>query len=92
MDLSKAFDRAPWPALWLALFEQGVPQHLICFFYNRCTADNMVQLSAMSVRVTNSRSQAVCDRAALSVRRYFVLFCTLPFETGGMPLDRAASI
>ena len=29
LDLSKAFDRARWPALWTALFEQGVPQHLI---------------------------------------------------------------
>ena len=35
MDLSKAFDRAPWPALCPALFEQGVPQHLICFFLQR---------------------------------------------------------
>ena len=29
LDLSKAFDRARWPALWTALFEQGDPQHLI---------------------------------------------------------------
>ena len=26
---SKAFDRARWPRLWPALFEQAVPQHLI---------------------------------------------------------------
>ena len=29
LDLSKAFDRVHWPALWAALFEQGVPEHLI---------------------------------------------------------------
>ena len=29
MDLSKAFDRAHWPALWAAFFEQGVSEHLI---------------------------------------------------------------
>ena len=29
LDLSRAFDRAHWPALWTPLFEQGVPQHLI---------------------------------------------------------------
>ena len=29
LDLSKAFDRAHWPALWAALLEQGVSQHLI---------------------------------------------------------------
>ena len=29
LDLSKAFERVHWPALWAALFEQGVPEHLI---------------------------------------------------------------
>ena len=29
LELSKAFDRAHWPALWAALFEQGVSEHLI---------------------------------------------------------------
>ena len=29
LDLSKAFDRVHWPALWAALFEQEVPEHLI---------------------------------------------------------------
>ena len=29
LDLSKAFDRVHWPALWAALLEQGVSEHLI---------------------------------------------------------------
>ena len=31
LDMSKAFDRVRCPALWAALFEQGVPEHLIWF-------------------------------------------------------------
>ena len=51
-----------------------------------------MKLSVTSVRVTNSRSQAVCDKAAFSVHGYFVLFWNLPCENGGMPLDKLASI
>ena len=29
LDLSKAFDRAHWPALWAALHDQGVSEHCI---------------------------------------------------------------
>ena len=36
LDLSKAFDRVHWPALWAALFEQGVPEHLIWVLQRVC--------------------------------------------------------
>ena len=36
LDLSKAFDRARWPALWTALFEQRVPQHFIWISQRVC--------------------------------------------------------
>ena len=51
-----------------------------------------MKLLVILVRVTNSRSQAVCDKAAFSVHGYFVLFWNLPCENGGMPLDRLALI
>ena len=28
LDLSKAFDRVHWPALWRALVDEGIPDHL----------------------------------------------------------------
>ena len=61
-------------------------------FYNGCIMDNMVKLLVILVRVTNSRSQAVWDKAAFLVHVYFVLFWNLPCENGGMPLDRLALI
>ena len=67
---SLLFDRVHWPALWAAVFEQGVPEHWILGFLGfttGCTTDNMV-------RVTNSRSRAVCDKAAFAVHGYLVLF------------------
>ena len=41
LNFSKASDRAHWTALWTALFEQGVFQHLISGF-TTSTTDNMV--------------------------------------------------
>ena len=29
LDLSKAFDRVHWPALWTALVDEGIPVHLV---------------------------------------------------------------
>ena len=34
LDLSKAFDRTHWPTLWVALREQGVPEHLVWLLAN----------------------------------------------------------
>ena len=34
LDLSKAFDRIHWPTLWVALREQGVPEHLVWLLEN----------------------------------------------------------
>ena len=51
-----------------------------------------MKLLGTSAGVTNSLSQAVCDKAAFSVHGYFLLFWNLPCENGGMPLDRLASI
>ena len=34
LDLSKAFDRVHWPALWLALSEQGLSEHMIWMIQN----------------------------------------------------------
>ena len=34
LDLSKAFDRVHWPTLWVALREQGVPEHLVWLLEN----------------------------------------------------------
>ena len=34
LGLSKAFDRIRWPTLWVALREQGVPEHLVGFLAN----------------------------------------------------------
>ena len=34
LDLSKAFDRVHWPALWLALPEQGLSEHMIWMIQN----------------------------------------------------------
>ena len=59
-------------------------------FYNGGATDNMVKLSVTSVGLTTSRSQAVCDKAALSVHGYFVLFWKLPRENGRTPLGRLA--
>ena len=33
MDSSKAFDQVHRPALWRALFDQGVPDHLVWIFH-----------------------------------------------------------
>ena len=85
LDLSKAFDRAHWPALWAALFEQGVSEHLIWILQR-------VYYGQHGEIVGDSRSQAVCDKAAFSVHGYFVLFWNLPCENGGMPLDKLALI
>ena len=51
-----------------------------------------MKLLVTSVRVTNSLSQAVCDKAAFSVHGYFVLSWNLLGENGGMLLDSLASI
>ena len=29
LDLSKAFDRVHWPALWRAIVDQGIPDHVV---------------------------------------------------------------
>ena len=29
LDLSKAFDRVRWPALWKALVDEAIPDHLV---------------------------------------------------------------
>ena len=34
LDLSKAFDRVHWPALWRALSEQGLSEHMIWMIQN----------------------------------------------------------
>ena len=34
LDLSKAFDRVHWPALWLALSEQRLSEHMIWMIQN----------------------------------------------------------
>ena len=34
LDLSKAFDRVSWPALWRALSQQGLSNHMIWMFQN----------------------------------------------------------
>ena len=34
LDLFKAFDRIYWPTLWVALREQGVPEHLVSLLEN----------------------------------------------------------
>ena len=40
LDLSKAFDRVHWPALWRALVEEGIPDHLVwilqCVYFGQC--------------------------------------------------------
>ena len=54
--------------------------------------DKVVKLLVTSVRVTNSPSQAVRDKAAFSVHGYFFLSGNLFCENGGMLLGRLASI
>ena len=34
LDLSKAFDRAHWPALWKSLREQGISEHMVWMISN----------------------------------------------------------
>ena len=40
LDLSKAFDRVHWPALWTALVDEGIPVHLVwilqCVYFGQC--------------------------------------------------------
>ena len=40
LDLSKAFDRVHWPALWRALVDEGIPDHLVwilqCIYLGQC--------------------------------------------------------
>ena len=40
LDLSKAFDRGHWPALWRALVDEGIPDHLVwilqCVYFGQC--------------------------------------------------------
>ena len=91
LDLSKVFARSRWPALWTALFEQGVPQHLN-WILQRMHYGQHVEIVSASVRMTNFLSQEVCDKAAFSVHGYFVLSWNLLCENGGMLLDRLASI
>ena len=44
MDLSKAFDRVHWPALWKALVDERIPDHLV-WILNAYISDNVVKLS-----------------------------------------------
>ena len=40
LDLSKAFNRVHWPALWRALVDEGIPVHLVwilqCVYFGQC--------------------------------------------------------
>ena len=40
LDLSKAFDRVHWPALWTAIVYEGIPVHLVwilqCVYFGQC--------------------------------------------------------
>ena len=44
LDLSKAFDRVHWPALWGALVDEGIPDHLRMDPAMRVLPDNVVKL------------------------------------------------
>ena len=63
LDLSKAFDRVHWPALWRAVSQQGLSNHMISILeiHRGTKKDKSLQ---MMFAVDHSRCVMACEKAA----------------------------
>ena len=77
LDLSKAFDRVDWGALWLALSEHGVSSHMLWMIFI-----NMERSLDRDGTAALFNSTQVCDKDACLVRKCFLQYFIGQYQSG----------
>ena len=91
LDLSKAFDRVDWDALWDALSSM-MHHNTLSGFYRVCITTKSVKFTMLQAQVVSFTSRAVSDKVVFSARDCFARFCKLRSKSGVRVLNTSALI